>query len=304
MEPVFQANALCKSYGGRKALDGLTMQIQEGAIYGFVGRNGAGKTTLMRLLCGLQFPSGGTFSLFGTQSAANGLREARRRIGAMVEAPAVNPRMTAEENMRQQYRILGLPSFQGITELLRQVGLAETGRKEARHFSQGMRQKLGIAMAMAGEPEFLVLDEPANGLDPQGIIDLRALIQRLNQERHITFLLSSHILDELSRVATHYGFIDQGRMIRQMTADELIRDIRKSLRVRVSDTRCLAAALTRDGIPHKILSNTEADIFSEVSLTRLALELAGEDCEIYTCREESESLEAYFIRLVGGECDA
>ncbi len=285
-------------------MDSLSMRIPTGAIYGFVGKNGAGKTTLIRLLCGLQSPSGGSYSLFGTLHTEKEIAKARRRIGAMVEAPAVYPDMTAMENMQQQYRVLGATSFSGANDLLRLVGLKDAGNKKARHFSQGMRQKLGIAMAMAGEPDFLVLDEPVNGLDPQGIIDLRALITDLNRERNITFLISSHILGELSKLATHYGFVDHGRMIQEMTAVELERACKKATRVEVCDTMRLAEALERRRIDFRLVSGTQADIFAKVSFARLAAELLTENCEILYCWEQNENLEEYFIHLVEGERDA
>ena len=176
MDFVFQAEGLTKSYRNFKALDGLSMHVQGGAIYGFVGRNGAGKTTLIRLLCGLQEPSSGSFTLFGIPGGSRDMADARRRIGAVVETPALYTDMTAEDNLRQQCLILGLPSFGGIPDLLKLVGLENTGRKKVRHFSLGMKQRLGIALALSGDPDLLVLDEPANGLDPQGIVEIRELI--------------------------------------------------------------------------------------------------------------------------------
>lgn len=300
MEYALTVQDLHKSYGRFKALDGLSMRIPQGAIYGFVGRNGAGKTTLIRTVCGLLHADGGSYTLHGTHSADRGIRTARRRVGALVEAPAVYLNMTAEENLRQQYRILGLRSFDGAEALLALVGLADAGSRKARQFSQGMRQKLGLAMALAGGPELVILDEPANGLDPQGMIELRERIVKLNRERNITFLISSHMLGELSRFATHYGFIDRGRMVRQMTAGELEQACKRSLRMRVSSTERLATALARVGLRHRILSDAEAELYDPVSVTRLAAELIKEDCEIFSCWEQEADLEAYFIDLVGG----
>ena len=214
MDYVLQTDSLTKTYKTTKALDRLTMNVERGAIYGFVGRNGAGKTTLIRLICGLQLPTEGSFTLYGCPNTGREITKARRRMGAVVETPSIYLSMTAEENLKQQYQILGLPSCEGVGELLELVRLQNTGRKKARDFSLGMRQRLGIAVALAGDPDFLILDEPANGLDPQGIVEIRELILRLNRERQITVLISSHILDELSRLATHYGFIDGGRMVR------------------------------------------------------------------------------------------
>lgn len=229
MEYVLETSGLCKRYRGFAALNGLDMHIPKGAIYGFVGRNGAGKTTLIRLICGLQEPTGGSFTLYGARNTDAKIERSRRRMGAVVETPSIYMDMTAEENIRQQYLVLGIPSEDGITGLLQLVGLDDTGKKKAKNFSLGMRQRLGIAVALAGSPDFLVLDEPVNGLDPQGIIEMRELILKLNRERGITVLISSHILDELARLATHYGFIDGGRMVKEMSAEELEAHCRKCI---------------------------------------------------------------------------
>ncbi|MBQ4305130.1 MAG: ABC transporter ATP-binding protein [Lachnospiraceae bacterium] len=300
MDFVFQAEGLTKRYGNFQALDGLSMHVQEGAIYGFVGRNGAGKTTLIRLLCGLQEPSSGSFTLFGIQSGSRDMADARRRIGAVVETPALYTDMTAEENLRQQYLILGLPSFEGIPDLLKLVGLEKTGRKKVRHFSLGMKQRLGIALALSGDPDFLVLDEPANGLDPQGIVEIRELILKLNRERQVTFLISSHILDELSRLATHYGIIDHGHMVRELNAGELEAECRKCVRMEVSDTSVLARVLDGLGLDYKILSDTAADVYARVNVTELALALSAENCQVLSMQEKDQNLEGYFLSLVGG----
>ena len=174
MEYVLTTNALGKDYRQFKALNGLSMHVPKGAIYGFVGKNGAGKTTLIRLICGLQEPTSGSFTLYGIENSDRNIVKSRRRIGAVVETPSIYLDMTAEDNLKQQYRILGLPSYDGIPELLKLVGLANTGKKKTKNFSLGMKQRLGIAIALAGDPDFLVLDEPINGLDPQGIIEIRA----------------------------------------------------------------------------------------------------------------------------------
>lgn len=300
MEYVLQTAKLTKKYKHFQALSGLDMHVPKGAIYGFVGRNGAGKTTLIRLICGLQEPSAGSFSLYGVSNDDRRITTARRRMGAVVEAPAVYMDMTAEENLKQQYLVLGLPDFAGIPELLELVGLENTGRKKVRHFSLGMRQRLGIAVALAGDPDFLVLDEPANGLDPQGIVEIRELILRLNRERQITVLISSHILDELPRLATHYGIIDNGRMAAELSAAELEAACRKYLRVEVTDVAALARVLDGAGLDYKILSATTAEIYAKPNITRLAASLGNEGCELLSVSEKDESLESYFISLVGG----
>ena len=234
MEYILSANGLYKSYKNFKALNGLSMNVPKGAIYGFVGKNGAGKTTLIRIICGLQEPTSGD----------------------------------------------------GVDELLKLVGLEDTGKKKAKNFSLGMRQRLAIAIALAGDPDFLVLDEPVNGLDPQGIVEIRELILKLNQQRQITVLISSHILDELSRLATHYGFIDSGRMVREISARELEEACRKCVRVEVSDTEAFARVLDRLKIEYNIVSDTVADIFDQINITKLVMALAEERCEVISAYEK------------------
>lgn len=300
MDYILQTNGLTKRYRHFQALNGLTMRIPKGAIYGLVGKNGAGKTTLIRLICGLQEPTSGDFTLYGIRSDDRQISKARRRMGAVVETPAIYMDMTAEENLKQQYLVLGLPSYEGIPELLKLVGLENTGKKKARNFSLGMKQRLGIAIALAGDPDFLVLDEPVNGLDPQGIVEMRELILKLNREKQITVLISSHILDELSRLATHYGIIDGGRMVKELSAEDLEQVSRKSLRIEVSNTAALARVLDGMGIEYKILSDTTADIFAKPNITQLTLALAQQNCEVLSMQERDESLESYYISLVGG----
>ena len=300
MDYILETRSLSKQYGHFKALDGMDMHIPKGAIYGLVGKNGAGKTTLIRLICGLQEPSSGSFTLYGTENRDKAIVRARRRMGAVVETPSLYPDMTAEENLKMQYRVLGLPSFEGIGALLSLVGLENTGRKKARTFSLGMKQRLGIAVALAGDPDFLVLDEPVNGLDPQGIIEIRELILKLNRERQISVLISSHLLDELSRLATHYGFIDSGHMVREISAAELDIVCRKCVRLVVSDVKPLGRVLDSMGIEYNILSPTQADVFARVNLSGLVNALAKEDCELIAAQERDESLESYYVNLVGG----
>lgn len=300
MDYVLKTNALSKQYGHFKALDGLSMSVPKGVIYGFVGKNGAGKTTLIRLICGLQEPTAGDYTLYGRKNTDKAVVKSRRRMGAIVETPSIYLDMTAEENLKQQYRILGLPSFAGLQDILKLVGLEHTGKKKARHFSLGMRQRLGIAIALAGDPDFLVLDEPVNGLDPQGIIEMRELILHLNREQQITVLISSHILDELSRLATHYGFIDNGHIVKEMSAAELEAACRKSVRMEVSDTKALARVLDRMKIEYNILSDTQADVFAKLKVSQFTTALAKENCEVISMQERDESLESYYVNLIGG----
>lgn len=300
MEYILKIHALSKHYGKFKALNEVTMNVPKGSIYGFVGKNGAGKTTLIRLLCGLQQPSSGDFVLYGKNSNEKNFNKTRRRIGAVVETPSIYLEMSASDNLKQQYHILGMPSFEGLNEILTLVGLDKTGKKKAKNFSLGMRQRLGIAIALAGNPDFLILDEPTNGLDPQGIIEMRELILKLNREQQITVLISSHILDELSKLATHYGFIDNGHVVKEISARELQAACRKCERVEVSDIHALIQVLDEMQVEYKIISDTQADIFAKLKVSTLALTLASLGCEILTMQERDESLESYFVSLVGG----
>jgi ABC-2 type transport system ATP-binding protein len=222
-------------------------------------------------------------------------------MGAVVETPSIYLDMTAKDNLKQQYRILGLPSFDGLQELLKLVGLENTGKKKAKNFSLGMRQRLGIAIALCGNPDFLILDEPINGLDPQGIIEIRELILKLNREHKITVLISSHILDELSKLATHYGFIDNGRILREMSAQELEEVCRKCMRITVTNIRTLSRVLDEMELEYKIIDDRTADIYAKPNITRLSLTLAKEDCEVISIDEHDESLESFYISLVGGD---
>ena len=300
MEYILKTNSLEKRYKDFAALNGLTMSVPKGSIFGFVGKNGAGKTTLIRLICGMQEPSGGDFELYGVKNTSREISASRRRMGAVVETPSIYLDMTAEDNLKQQYDVLGMPTYKGIDELLKLVGLTDTGKKKAKNFSLGMRQRLGIAVALCGDPDFLVLDEPINGLDPQGIIEIRELILKLNRERKITVLISSHILDELSRLATHYGFIDHGRIVRQMSAEELESACRKCIRLSVTDVKALAMVLDKMGLEYKITDDNNADVYAKPVLSEIVRELDKHGCDLITASERDESLESYYISLVGG----
>ena len=299
MEYILQTNKLCKNYGKHHILKELTMTIPKGWIYGFVGRNGAGKTTLIRIVCGLHNPSSGSYSLYGVNNKDSAILAERRKTGAVVETPSIYPDLDARENLRLQYKILGLAQ-DNMEDILKLVELTDTGKKKAKDFSLGMRQRLGIAFSLIGNPDFLVLDEPINGLDPQGIVEIRELLLKLNHERGITILISSHILDELSKLATHYGFIDNGTLIKEMSAEELHDSCRQSMKITVNDTKILQEVLTEKQLEFKILSETEAVIFSEIEITPLVLALHDKDCYVVTMSESNESLENYFMKLVGG----
>lgn len=302
MEYVLQTRNLCKQYKRFKALDDLNMRVPKGSIYGFVGKNGAGKTTLIRQICGLQEPTSGEYEIFGaTCQNVKDISKARSRMGAVVETPSIFLNMDARDNLKNQYRILGLPSFDGIDELLSLVGLSDCGTKKVKNFSLGMKQRLGIAIALCGHPDFLVLDEPINGLDPEGIIDIRELILRLNKEENITILISSHILGELSKLATWYGFIDKGHILKEMSSEELEANSRKSIRVTVSDILAFSRAMEEAGLEYTITSENGADIYSDISVTKLVHLLEASGCDLLSTAENDESLESFYMNLLGGE---
>lgn len=285
MDYILKAEALTKIYGHHKALDNFSMHIPQGAIYGLVGKNGAGKTTLLRLICGLQEATSGDYTLFGISNRKHEILNARKEMGAVIETPAIYLDMSATGNLKEQYRVLGIRAFDTIPQLLKMVGLENTGWKKAKNFSLGMRQRLGIAVALVGNPRFLVLDEPINGLDPQGIIEIRQLLLNLNQKYGITILISSHILDELSRLATHYGFIDNGKMIKEISASDLENSLHKSVRIEVTNGNALAAVLEQTGLPYKILTQDVVEVYSKVNISQLTSALEKFQCEVLSIQE-------------------
>lgn len=300
MDYILTTDALCKNYGNFKALNHVTMRVPKGSIYGFVGKNGAGKTTLIRLICGLQKPTSGTYKLYGVKNADKNILKSQRKVGAVIETPSIYLDMTAEDNLKEQYRIIGLPSFRGIQKLLKLVGLEDTQKKKARNFSLGMRQRLGIAVALVGNPDLLILDEPANGLDPQGIIEMRELILKLNREQQITIIISSHILDELSKLATHYGFIDKGFIVKEITAKSLLESCQKCTQLIVSDSRLLTPILDEMDLKYDVLSNTTVTVFGGIPISNLVSSLTNVGCDILSVHEQNETLESYYINLIGG----
>ena len=255
--------------------------------------------------CGLPnsfFPkaTSGEYTLYGISSRKHEVLNARKEMGAVIETPAIYLDMSATGNLKEQYRVLGIRTFDTIPQLLKMVGLENTGWKKAKNFSLGMRQRLGIAIALVGNPRFLVLDEPINGLDPQGIIEMRQLLLNLNQKYGITILVSSHILDELSRLATHYGFIDNGKMVKEISASDLENSFRKSVRIEVTDGKALAEVLEQTGLPYKILTPNVAEVYSRVNISRLTSALEKYQCEVLSIQEREENLESYYVNLIGG----
>ena len=298
MDYVLETKSLLKSYRHVEALSGVDMHVPKDSIYGLVGRNGAGKTTLMRVVAGMQKENGGTYLLFGVDKNSREIKKERKRVGAMIESPAIFHDLSAEDNLKMQYRILGLPSFDTIPEILSTVGLENTGNKKAGSFSFGMKQRLGIAMAIAGNPDLLILDEPINGLDPEAIVEMRELILRLNREMNMTIIVSSHILDELAKVATYYGFIDSGRMVKEVSAVDMEKECRKSLRIKVESIEKAAIALTSLGNDYSVIDDNTLDIFGDIGIKEVLDVLSG--AGIKDIEKRNENLEGYFINTMGG----
>ena len=286
MEYILEAKNIEKKYGHFKALDNLNMHIPKGAIYGLIGKNGAGKTTLIRLLCGLQRPTSGEYTLYGTLNNSRKIAEERKRVGGIVETPSICLDMTAEDNLKEQYKIIGLPSYDNLQEILELVRLNNTGKKTAKHFSLGMKQRLGLAISLVGNPDLLILDEPINGLDPEGIIEIRELILRLNKEKGITFLISSHYLDELSKIATFYGIIDKGKIIKEIDKDELEQNFRTRTQINVSNLKECVKYLEEKNFTYKVISDSIVDIYEKINVSELVIALSKRNCIVNDYQEK------------------
>ncbi len=298
MENVVSINGISKKYGKALVLDNVSLEIPKGSIFGLVGRNGAGKTTLMRIITGLSEPTSGSYSISGVSSSDKNILSVRRRMGSIIESPAVFRNLSAYDNLKLQYINLGMTSFDSIPELLELVELKDTGRKTAGKFSLGMRQRLGIAVALCGNPDILILDEPINGLDPQGIIQMREILLKVNREKHTTILISSHILEELSKLATHYAFIEGGKILQTLSSEELMSKVRKSSRIKVSGTESLCPVFDREKIDYKLEGEDTIDIFTDIAASKI-VSLANEaGVEVISINENNESLEGYFMNLV------
>ncbi len=303
MEYVITTSMLSKRYGIPKAIDGLNINIPKGSIYGLVGRNGAGKTTLMRIITGLLQPSEGNYSLFGVQNDDKEILKQRRRVGAIVEKPFLYKNMTVRQNLKQQSTLLGVLDKNRVYEVIKLAGLEDVANKKVKGLSMGMIQRTGIAMALLGNPDLLVLDEPINGLDPQGVIEVRELLLKLNRENQVTILISSHILGELSKLATYYGFIDKGRIVKEISAAELEMNTEKCIEVEVSSTMLLSRALDKINVSYEILSDNKARIFTNITATEIFKALDKDECEIISMNKVENNLESYFVNLVGGGRD-
>ncbi len=300
MEYILETENINKKYGQFNALNNLNMHIPKGAIYGLIGKNGAGKTTLIRIICGLQKVTSGKYTIYGISDNSRKIVEARKRLGGIVETPSICLDMTAEDNLKEQYKIIGLPSYDNLEEILKLVKLNDTGKKTAKHFSLGMKQRLGLAIALVGNPDLLILDEPINGLDPEGIIEIRELILRLNKEKGITFLISSHYLDELSKIATFYGIIDKGRIIKEIDKNELEQNFRKKTQITITNLKECVKYLEEKRLSYKVISDNTIDIYEKINVSELVIELSKRNCTVNDYQEKGESLENYYLNLIGG----
>lgn len=297
MDYVLRTQCLTKQFGEKTAVKNVSMQIKKGEIYGFIGKNGAGKTTLMRLILGAAMPTGGSIELFGGKENEN---EARHRIGALLEYPCIYKNCTALENLRR-FAILTGADADELEDILELVGLKGVGRKKSGQFSLGMKQRLAIGIALLGHPEFLVLDEPINGLDPAGIKEIRDVILTLNQKKGVTFLVSSHLLDELSKIVTTYGIINDGVLIEQITAQELEVRCRHHLKLRVNNIPKATALLSCIVKPEAIKARDDCIcMYDKLDQSdRINRLLVRHGIRVSELSVQTSSLEEYFLERMG-----
>ena len=307
MEYVLQASGLTKSYRKNRVLNGVSMNIQRGDIYGFVGENGSGKTTVIRIITGLIYAEGGEFSLFGVKSTDPAILSARSRMGAIVESPSIYLNMSAKENLLMQSGILGIRDENKCKNILDTVGLGELWdtKKHAGDFSLGMRQRLGIAMALLGDPEFIILDEPMNGLDPAGIVEVRELILHLNRNKGITFLISSHILTELALVATRYGIISRGRLMQEISAAELERVCSHNTVIKSTNRDALVSLLSTD-FDSSIMEVLDDGVCidGDINLNAVLGKIINAGITITAVNTHRSSIEEYYLAMMGGNKNA
>lgn len=300
---VLKTYNITKKYGEQLAVDNVNMTIKKGDIYGFIGQNGAGKTTLIRLITGLIHKSGGEIELLGANEE-NELNKARTMVGSLIETPSFYTNMTARENLEVSRLVRNIPGKKCIDEVLELVGLKDVEKKKVKNFSLGMRQRLGIANALMGNPKLLILDEPINGLDPMGIVEIRELLKKINKEKDMTILISSHILSELSELATTYGIISKGRLIEEITANELNEKCRQYIDLIVDDTAKAVALLERelDISDYEVWEGNKIKIFSNldsVGIINSTISKAGVIVESIGIK--GENLEEYFMNVIGGD---
>lgn len=300
---IVKTNDITKVYRKQHVINRVDMRVKKGAIYGFIGLNGAGKSTCIRLIAGLTEPTEGSIELFGATSKGE-VNQARKRMGTMIEHPALFPNMTAAQNLEVIRLQRGIPGKECIQTTLEKVGLAYTGKKKARTFSMGMKQRLGIAIALLSNPELLILDEPINGLDPVGVIEIRHLLQQLNVEYGVTVIISSHILTEVHQIATHYGIIHNGKLIKQCSAEEVEAACRAHLFLRVDDVARAATVIeselnTRD---FEVLEDNSIRLEAYVNdPTKVTRTLNEHHILIEQITPQHDTLEQYFTKLIKEE---
>lgn len=304
MEYVLQTKNIVKNFGHKRAVDHASINIKRGEIYGFIGKNGAGKTTFMKMICGLTSPTSGEITIFGANGRA--AAENRHRIGSLIESPGIYEDMTALQNLKCKSLALGVKKPHHEEELLELVGLANTGHKKVKNFSLGMKQRLGIALSMVGDPEFLVLDEPINGLDPQGIAELRTLFERLRDEKKVTIMISSHILEELYKIADTFCFINNGRVMEELSRQELEEKSSDYVKLCVDDAASALSILSSLNVANVEQKDAHTlwiyDTEIETGNVNKALVMGGVLVEQICI--VSESLEKYYLGLTGGDGNA
>ncbi len=301
MEYILETQNLTKVYGQKEAAKDVNLHIREGQIYGLIGRNGAGKTTIMRMISGLSTPTRGTYSLFGKTGYEKG--KMLRHVGVLIEHPGLYPRLSAQENLKIKCLGMGINPKVQVEELLRTVGLENVDpKKNAGSFSLGMRQRLGIALALVGDPKLIVLDEPTNGLDPQGIVEVRETLSRLRDERHITIMISSHILDELARVADAYGIIHEGSMLDEFSAEELHKRSGQSVVIRTNHAENTKKVLEQLGIQAAVQEDGTLEIREHLDQTpAMAKAIVNAGLELRQMYQRSLTLEEYYLGVTGGK---
>ena len=295
-EYVLKTDKLTKVYGKNKVVNEVSMHVKKGDIYGFIGKNGAGKTTFMRMVSGLASPTEGSMELFGEKD----LEVQRKRIGSLIESPGIYPNMTASDNLEVVRRILGITDRHIVEKILEFVGLESAGKKKVKNFSMGMKQRLGLAISLMRNPDFLVLDEPINGLDPQGIIEMRELILKLNKEKRITILISSHYLDELSKIATHYGFLDHGTIIKEITSFYLMKKMKHKIKLKVKNQKEFVKYFEENQISYEVIDSKTIHVYGKYNLSQLIMDLSKKNLVAEEVHEQEESLENYYMNLIGG----
>lgn len=303
---VLKTYNITKKYGEQLAVDNVNMTIKKGDIYGFIGQNGAGKTTLIRLITGLIHKSGGEIELLGANEE-NELNKARTMVGSLIESPSLYTNMTARENLEVSRLVRNIPGKKCIDEVLELVGLKDVEKKKVKNFSLGMRQRLGIANALMGNPKLLILDEPINGLDPMGIVEIRELLKKINREKDMTILISSHILSELSELATTYGIISNGKLIEEITAKQLSEKCRQYIDLKVDDTARAVILLERElGISdYEVLEDSNIKVFSNLdNVGEVNSLLSRSGIIVESISVKGENLEEYFMNKVGGVLNA